>query len=152
MRRKKLLLFCFNTVLGSFKKIFVSRNANLSFFYFLCCLQNTKKNFWCHHIAYKCFFGDIRRSIKLPKTFSGGLLSCQKHFQEVYEEIVSNKVEIKQCLKISKIKKKIKFIANSTGRIRIIAHRPGHRLEHRSSPSTMQILIFLKFCFSSSEL
>ena len=34
-----------------------TRNKILSFFQFLFCLQNSKKKFLCHHIAYKWFGG-----------------------------------------------------------------------------------------------
>ena len=55
----------------------IDRNGILSFFYFLFCLQNSEKNF------------DV--IILLINGTLGGLLSCQKHFQELHEEIVDKK-------------------------------------------------------------
>ena len=57
-----------------------TRNEILSFFYFLFCLQNSKKKILISSYCLQMFLGTL-----------GHLLSSQNNFQKVYEEIVDKK-------------------------------------------------------------
>ena len=84
----------------------VDTNEILLFFYFLFCLQNSKKNLWCHHIANKCFEGTLLGLLSCQKKLLGGIRSnCWQKLHFGSTRWIRPKVRTKRTLKILKIEK-----------------------------------------------
>ena len=81
-----------------------TRNGILSFFYFLFCLSKFEKKIFDFITLLINVLGDIRRSIKLPKQFSGSIRrNCGQKVYFGSIRWIRPKLRYKKTLKMSKI-------------------------------------------------